>query len=323
MRLSFRKVSVWLALFAVLFSVSACSSNTTEKPTHKAKTSVCLMVDEQLVPGSPNKELAANLVEAQIVYGVRARVVTIRTNSSVSLSLLKSLQSGCVLMVSAEPRLLEDLKAFAREHSKMMVLFFGEALDATEQPGNFRWVKDDLSSAALLAGFFAAQQGNPIRIYTQSTFYKYDELAKKITEGARAFSATGGNVSIETIQIATQTDLVRNLKPLVQPSTIVLLTAPTFANTAANFQQHSFVTADVQFGQRVKPLPENVLASIERGSSTQLLKAVAALLERQFSVDPVVRVEKPLGDGLVELRTLVDPSAELSSYRQTLSEQER
>jgi len=49
-----------------------------------------------------------------------------------------------------------------------------------------------------------------------------------------------------------------------------------------------------------------------------VLRAVASLLARKFSTDPVYRIPNALEKGLVQYRTAEPASTELAEYRQRL-----
>lgn len=315
MRKSFTKIFGLVASASLLFSITACTNSNSFKPTHKARTSICLIKSQTDSPGSANKQLAVSMVEAQVVFGVRARVVEITANESVSNRLLEALQSGCVLMVSAQKEYLQQLAVFARGHSRMMVLFFGGEIAAVDQPNNFRWIRDDLTPAAKLAGFYIAEQNQPLTILIQNGYQNSSAIISSVREGVAAFRRQGGElIDISVVRFSSREDLAKNLQAKVQPLTVLLIAGSTYWSTAKYFPDILFIGADLQFGQSAKPLPNNVQGSIERGSGNQLLKAVAALLARDFSNSPPIRRDQTLKDALAEFRVADSYSTELQNY---------
>lgn len=315
----FTRLASVLVSSALLVALTACTTNTEIKPTHKKATSICLIKSEYDVPGSPNSELAANLVEAQVVFGVRARVVEIKANEDLPLRLLRALQAGCVLMASAETKYLDALASFARGHQKMMVFFVGGQLDEIDQPANLRWFKDDLTLAARLAGFHAAELGETISLQVQPSFHRADSMAKAVAEGVREYErVTGQERTLATEQVARVADLEANLQLQPQPEVVILLAGRSFWKVVPNYPGLKVIGADLQYGQSATSSPENVLGSIERGTSIHLLRTVSALLNRDFANNPPIRSEKTLTDGLVEFRLITDASDLFTSYFQNL-----
>lgn len=320
---SFTRRVVAVISGALLVSLTACSSPTENKPTHKKATSICLIQSEQIKTGSPNKELAANLVEAQVVFGVRAKVVEIKASESVPMSLLKALQDGCVLMVSAENAYLDDLATFARGHSKMMVFFVGGQLAEEDQPANLRWFKDELVLAARLAGFHAAELAENISLIIQSGYENSSALAKAVADGVSEYEQiTGQDRSLSTNRISNAAGLKANLQVEPQPELVILLAGPATWKLVANYPAVKFVGADLQFGESANNIPENVIGSIERGSRIYLLRTVSALLNRDFANSPPIRSERSITDALVQFRYLTDASEIYGDYLAELESQQ-
>ena len=320
---SFTRVAVGIISGALLVSLTACTTPTENKPTHKKATSICLIQSEQVKTGSPTKELAANVVEAQVVFGVRARVVEIKPSESVPARLLKALQDGCVLMASAETAYLDDLTTFARGHSKMMVFFVGGQLAEADQPANLRWFKDDLVLAARLAGFHAAESSQNISLIIQSGYDNSSALAKAIADGVSEYEQlTGQDRNFSTQRVTNAAGLKANLQVQLQPELVILLAGPATWKLVANYPAVKFIGADLQFGESVTNIPENVIGSIERGSRIYLLRTVSALLNRDFANSPPIRSERSITDSLVQLRLPTDPSDLYSNYLAELESQQ-
>ena len=90
----FRNLVAGAILLVLTVGVSACAPAEVVKPDVKAKTSACLIRSTTIVPGTPEKQLAADLVEARIVYGLGVREVKIdESTEQVPARLLEALQT--------------------------------------------------------------------------------------------------------------------------------------------------------------------------------------------------------------------------------------
>jgi len=305
-----RRIAAGIAISALLISLSACVSTKTETPNHKAKTTACLIRSVSQVPGTPEKQLAADLVEAQVVYGLAVREVQIPNGVvNISVRLLTALQSGCVLMVSSNTAYLNDLATFARLHSKMMVLFVGGSIASVDQPANFRWVSDDQLSGAKLAGFAAAgiAKDDKVRLFIQPSYYQ----AKSLQEGFRAGVAeynkiSERNVALVIYKVKTAKDLTAALGLVEPDSVIALLAGKTIWQGLASSESAGLIVfaADIQFGNTQKVRDPRIIASLERDTSKVLLREVSSLLERKIISNPKYRVSQTLKSNLIVLRTL-------------------
>jgi len=323
MRTSFTRCLGFLGSLLLLGSMAACTTNTATEPTHKAATSICLIKSTSTVPGSANRELAQSAVQAQVVFGVRAREVVIKDNESVSLRLLRALQAGCVLMVSGERKYLDELVTFAKGHTKMLVVFVGGQLALVDQPSNFRWFKDDPAAGAKLAGFRAGELGETVSLIVQNGYFQAKAITEAFREGVQEYERVSGQtVTLNVSSIGSVAEFRTNLEVQPQPEVVALFAGPTIWKSVADYPEITFLGADLQFGQTVTELPDNVVASLERGTTIHILRAVSALLDSDVNSTPPIRSEKTLGDALFEVRSLTDPSDNFTAYLQSLIELE-
>ncbi|NBR65135.1 MAG: hypothetical protein EBS85_04330 [Micrococcales bacterium] len=304
------RIVVGLVLGSLLFSLTACAGKKEPTSDHKAKTTACLIRSEIQVPGTPEKQLAADLVEAQVVYGLAVREVEItRGAGSISTKLLSALQSGCVLMVSANTDYLNDLATFARLHAKMMVLFVGGGISEADQPANFRWVADGALSGAKLAGFAAAGKSHQQRVnlFIQPSYFQAKNIEQAFSEGLAAYNLiTNTEVKLVVHEVTTTLEIRTHLKKLDSADVIAIFAGKNVWQGLTSFDSAGPVVlaADIQFGDTLKIKDSRVIASIERGTSLPVLKAVSSLLARKFISEPKYRVEQTLKSNLIVLRTL-------------------
>jgi hypothetical protein len=305
-----RRIAAGIAISALLISLSACVSTKTETPNHKAKTTACLIRSSVPVPGTPEKQLAADLVEAQVVYGLAVREVEIPAGvTNISSRLLSALQSGCVLMVSADTDYLNDLATFARLHSKMMVLFFGGTIASVDQPANFRWVADDALSGAKLAGFAAAGKttDEKVRVFIQPSYFQAKEIETAFREGVAYFNRiTNARVQLAVFKTSTAKELEDVLLKIDAESVIAIFAGKSVWRGLTSFDSNGPIVfaSDIQFGDKPTARDPRVIASLERDTTLPVLRAVNSLLDRKVSSDPKYRVSQTLKLNLIVLRTL-------------------
>ena len=306
----FQRISSAILVSVLAFSLSACAPKKSTAPTHKAATSACLVRAKSSALGSADSQLAADLVEAQVIYGIKVREVLISNDSNLGSSLLRELQSGCVLMVSSNTRYLTSLAQFAKAHTKTMVLFVGGKLTEAEQPSNFRWIQDQPNLSAELAGYAAAERGQDIHILYSSNFQSFPAFQKAFEIGVRA----QGNQSIQVTsqKVSSLADFKAQVAKLEMPSTLVALVHSGYLTADIDFSSLDVLGMDLQLGQTSAKLPKQVFASIERNTSDYVLKAVASLLSREVTSDPKYRVLAAIN----ELRTKATKSDGLLAFEQ-------
>jgi hypothetical protein len=318
-------------IIAVLSLVlSSCSSPVIPEPDHKAKTTACLIRSNTVVPGTPENQLAADLVEAKIVYGLAAREVKIDDSSDqVPKRLLGALQAGCVLMVSANTNYLADLSQFAREHPRMIVLFVGGEISSKSQPANFRWVADDIKGIARMAGFFAAGKSTTgkVHLFVQPIYSQAKQIRRSFTLGVKDFDAIA-DTKTETVFVGTASSksFASNLA-LLDPTDVVAVFAGKSIWQTVGSAEGKFpfiIGADLQVGDTSSPIDLQVGASAERSTARHVFRAASALLDREFASDPLYRKPGALEFNTVQLRLTDAQSAgvalleSLEAYRQEL-----
>ena len=328
--MSVKRLLAAVAFSTLLISLTSCVSSKPETPDHKAKTTACLIRSANQIPGTPEKQLAADLVQAQIVYGLAVREVEIPAGvTNISTRLLTALQSGCVLMVSADTDYLNDLATFARLHSKMMVLFVGGTIASVDQPANFRWVADDALSGAKLAGFAAAGKSTDekVRLFIQPSYFQANEIETAFREGVAYFNrVANARVSLVVFKTATAKELKNVLVKIDAESVIAIFAGKSVWQGLTSFESTGPIVfaADIQFGDTQTARDSRVIASVERDTALPVLRAVSSLLDRKVSSEPKYRVSQTLKLNLIVLRTLDAGvfdgtlTERLNSYRQTL-----
>jgi basic membrane lipoprotein Med (substrate-binding protein (PBP1-ABC) superfamily) len=326
----FRNLVAGAILLSLTVGVSACAPAEEVNPDVKEKVSACLIRSATIVPGTPEKQLAADLVEARIVYGLGVREVKIdESKEQIPARLLQASQNGCVLLVSTNTRYLDDLAKFASQQPKMMVLFVGGTISATTQPANFRWVADDLLSGARLAGFFAAGKSKTERVhlFIQPVYSQSKKLQTSFQRGVEDFDEISGT---RTEVIFTKTALSKTLSAKLETldSTDV---AVIFGGRSIwqDVEEEAadrpyLIGADLQLGNTDLPFGSRVQVSLERSTSKYVFNAVESLLDSNFAADPLYRKPGALKFNTVELRISQPDSIDsallgaLETYRQSL-----
>lgn len=327
---SVRNIVAGILLLGLTVGVSSCAPAEVVKPDVKAKTSACLIRSTTIVPGTPEKQLAADLVEARIVYGLGVREINIDDSTEqVSSRLLQALQSGCVLMISAETNYLSSLAQFASEHTKMLVLFVGGTIAPNEQPSNFRWVADDLINGARLAGFFAAGKSTSgrVHLFRQPSYSKFTEIRSSFIDGVKDFDEISGTTTQAVFTtVDSSNTLSTKLANLSSSDVAVIFGGKSIwkgvEEEAAD--RPYLIGADLLLGDTELPFGSRVQVSLERNTNKYVMNAVAALMDRQFSAEPIYRKPAALRFNTVELRVSQPESIDgpllsaLETYRQTL-----
>jgi hypothetical protein len=324
------RVVAGFVLLGLTIGLSSCAPAEVVKPDVKAKSTACLIRSTTIVPGTPEKQLAVDLVEAKIVYGLAVREVSIDDATEyIPTSLLKALQGGCVIMVSANQNYLADLATFARGHSKMMVLFVGGKISISDQPSNFRWVEDDALSGARLAGFFAAGKSvdQKVNLFIQPAYSDAKKLKSSFIRGVKDFDELSGTETKTVFaQTPTSKTLTTKLDRLASTDVAAIFGGKSIWKNISPDQADGpyLIGADLQLGSSELALEPRVQVSVERNTSRYVLNAVAALLNREFSAQPLYRKSGALKINTVELRISEPDSIDgalltsLETYRQSL-----
>jgi len=302
-------------LASLALSLSACSTTKTIKPTHKAATSACLISSKTSAPGSPDRQLAADLVEAQVIYGIKVREVQMPAGANLNSRLLTELQAGCVLLVSGNTGYLDALSSFARIHSKIMVLFVGGQIAEADQPANLRWVSDNPNLAARLAGFAAAEKGHDITLLYTGQYASVSSFLTAFSQGVSASEELNGQVKVNVQKVSSKSDFKQQVSKIARPGTLVALVDSSYLKSLDDFTGLEVIGADLQLGQTIVQYDSQVFASVERKTSKYVLSAVASLLARKVSSDPKYRVS----GGVNELRVTGTLSDQLQAYLNKLA----
>jgi hypothetical protein len=318
-----------VSLLALAIALSGCVAKTPPTPEHKVKTSACLVRSSQEVPGTPDRQIATDLVEAKVVYGLNVREVQIEKGSTmISSVLLKALQSGCVLMVSSNMDYVSALAKFAGEHPKMLVLFVGGEIAKVKQPSNFRWVADDLLGATKLAGYLAAgkSESGTVHLLVQHAYYQSKLIETAFRAGVKDLDISDGkSTQVILTNIRTAKDLSTELENLVSTDVVTLFAGRSvwrgFPET--DVETPFLIGADLQPGTSTGFAPA-VQVSVERKTSKYVLSAASSLLNGKVSSEPLYRKPGALKFGTNEL-TVLKPdsidgalSEELADYQKVL-----
>ncbi len=295
--------------------LSSCATNKPFKPPHKAATSACLISSKTASPGSPDKQLAADLVEAQVLYGIKVREVLIPAGANLKSRLLTELQAGCVLLVSGNTGYLDALSSFARIHSKIMVLFVGGQIAEADQPSNLRWVADNPNLAAKLAGFAAVEKGHDITLLYTDKYASLNSFINAFMQGVKASEQVNASVQVSIQKVSSKSAFKNEVGMLSRPATLVALVDSSYLMSIDDYTGLEVIGADTQLGQTLVKYDTQVFASTERKTSNYVLSAVASLLARKVSSDPKYRVS----GGVNELRVTGTFSDQLQGYLNKLT----
>ena len=304
----FRNLIAVTLLTGLVLGLGACSAQETPKPDHKAKTTACLIRSTTFIAGTPEKQLAADLVEAKIVYGLAVREIQIDEDSTdVPTRLLDALQAGCVLMVSAETKFVSDLATFAKGHPNMLVLFVGGKINSSEQPTNFRWVSDDIHGGAKLAGFFAAGKSitGKVHLFAQANYFESKSVQVAFRAGVKAFDkASGSSTQVVLVKAGTSKALNSTVLTLGPEDVVAIFGGRNIWQSLPQDQVDGpyLMGADIQLGQNNLEIDSLTQVSLERNTSKYVLNAVSSLLDRNFDSDPLYRKPGALKFNTVELR---------------------
>ena len=311
----FKLTSLTLSLTLLL---SGCSASKGPQADHKPATSACLMTTQSNIPGTPDKQLAADLVQAQVVYGIRVKEVAIPKYADEMSRLLKALQNGCVLMVSSDPSLLDSLSSFAKLHSKMMVLFVGSSIAEVDQAKNFRWIADDISSGAKLAGYAVASLGGEVNLFIQENYFQAKEIQTGFQAGVDYYNQqSNSSVKLVISVVSSKDNLTKKLQALVEPSVVALFAGKSYWS-ALDSTEHQVIGADLQFGDTRETLNSQLVGSLERNTSLEVLRAVSSLLARKISSLPSYRKNNALKAGRILMKVNDGVAPGLADYQSQL-----
>lgn len=302
-------------LLVMALGLSGCAKEAPPAPTHKVKTTACLIRSSQEVPGTPDKQIATDLVEAKVVYGLNVREVKINKEvTSISPLLLKALQGGCVLMISSNTLYQDALAKFAGEHPKMLVLFIGKSIPEGRQAPNFRWVADDVLGGAKLAGYLAAAKSTTGEVFlsVQPAYFQAKSIASAFKTGVKDFeSETEKEIKVNYSKPKTGEDLSVALANLTETDVAAVFAGPSvWSGFPAAATEKPFVIGADLSSETSAEYMLSVQGSLERNISEYVLDAVSSLLNRKVSSEPLYRKPDALKLGINDLTVLIPDSVD-------------
>ena len=325
-----KPLAIFVGASLLVASLSGCAGSTNETPTHKAKTSSCLVTYSSDVPGSPVKQLANDLVEAKVVYGLNVKEVVVPNNSGsseIQSLLFSSLKGGCVYYLSAEDNLNTEVSLFAAKHQYIVALTVG-GYSPANQPANVRWVADDLKSGAALAGFAAAAKSTNGRVLLviQDGYFNSSELNKLFRLGVAAFNEKADTQVIVTKLNVTEGAALQQRLAKVDGEVVlgIFADASIWKKLDLTNRTGAVIGSDLQLGHTLETVDKAVVASVERNYNALVLRVAKDVLDKNFVLDPILMDPKALANGYIELRPLDDAvfdgttSALLAEYKAVL-----
>jgi Fe-S-cluster formation regulator IscX/YfhJ len=300
-----KAIKILFATILILTTLSACSSSKIEGPTHKARASACLVTPSVQQPGSPDKDLGFDLVEAKVVYGLNAREVEVRSNSSseqIEELLFTSLQSGCVYFVDSDPKIAPKVIEFVGNHKYVVALIVGEE-PPIDQPANVRWVADDFTSGAALAGFAAAARSTTDNVYlvVEDNFFSADKVTRAFKTGVAAFNQQlETKVDLTVLNVKSSSQLEDALKEMNSQVVVAVFAGSEIWKILEESEIVTFLGADLQLGQSTD-LDLRVIASVERNFNSAVLSTAKDLFDKKFNLDPALVQRDALLNGFIEL----------------------
>jgi basic membrane lipoprotein Med (substrate-binding protein (PBP1-ABC) superfamily) len=302
-----KSIKVLVCAILVVAGLSACSTNKAEGPTHKAKTSACLVTPATSTPGSPEKQLAFDLVEAKVIYGLNAKEVRTPKNASASqidTLLLTSLREGCLYFLATDPAISDRVVNFAGNHKYVVALIVGGDAPA-DQPANVRWIADDLASGAALAGFVSASKSTTdnVRLIVQSGYFEEAKVISSFSSGLKAFNvAANKNVALTVSRVASPAEANKAIQDVSDQVVLAVFAGKAIWEEITKGSAQVLVGSDLQLGSSAT-LDPRVVVSVERNFNSIVLDTAKDLLDKNFRLEPVLSEKDALLTGLVLLRT--------------------
>jgi len=302
-----KSIRVLVCAILVVAGLSACSSNKAEGPTHKAKTSACLVTTETSAAGSPEKQLAFDLVEAKVIYGLNAKEIRTPKNSSdyqIDSLLLTSLRDGCLYFLATDQAIGNRVVNFASNHKYVVALIVG-GVAPQNQPANVRWIADDLASGAALAGFASAAKSTTdnVRLLVQSGYFEESKVISSFSSGVKAFNvAAGKNVDLTVSKVTGPAEASIALQGVSDQAVLAVFAGKAIWEEVRKGNSKLLIGSDLQLGNTATVDPR-VIASVERNFNALVLGTAKDLLDKNFKLDPVLAQKDALLNGVVLLRT--------------------
>jgi len=302
-----KSIKVLVCAILVVTGLSACSTNKAEGPTHKAKTSACLVTPATSIAGSPEKQLAFDLVEAKVIYGLNAKEVRTPKNASdsqIDTLLLASLRDGCLYFLATDPAISDRVVNFAGNHKYVVALIVG-GISPTNQPANVRWVADDLASGAALAGFVSASKSTTdnVRLLVQSGYFEEAKVISAFSSGVKAFNAAASkNVDVAVSKVGSPAEAAKAVQGVSDQVVLGVFARKAIWEEVRKGNSKVLIGSDLQLGNSETNDPR-VIASVERNFNSIVLDTAKDLLAKNFRLDPVLSDKDALLNGLVLLKT--------------------
>jgi hypothetical protein len=300
-----KSIRVLLVASLLVGVLSGCVANKTDSPTHKARASACLVTPAFSEIGSPQKQLAYDLVEAKVVYGLNAKEVRVpkaSTDSQIDKLLFTSLKAGCVYFIATEPEISSRVSNFVGHHKYVVALLVGGSAPLT-QPTNVRWIADDLASGAALAGFGAAAKTTTDNLYLviQDGYFEHDQIIKSFTAGVNAYNqAVEKKIDLTVLNISNASEAESEIQDINPQVVLAVFAGKSIWKVLKDADREFLIGADLQLGN--SDTPRGVFASVERNFNFTVLNTAKDMIEKRFYLDPVLADNNALADGLIELR---------------------
>jgi len=301
-----KSIKLLLIATLVIGSLTACTANKVEGPTHKARASACLIAPAVAVPGSPEKQLGYDLVEAKVVYGLNAKEVSVpknSTDSQIDKLLFNSLKAGCVYFIATDSMISSRVTNFVGNHKFVVALIVGGDVPA-DQPASVRWIADDLASGATLAGFGAAAKAATDNLYllVQDSYFEHDLVISSFTAGVKAYNeATKKNVELTVLKSSNGAELENVLNSLDPQVVLAVFAGKSIWQTVKKSGREFLVGSDLQLGN-AQEVDARVFASVERNFNLAVLNTAKDLIEKRFDLDPALSEKNALVSGFIEFR---------------------
>lgn len=305
-----KSIKVVIGLVLILGSLSACSAAKSEDPAHKARASACLFTAAVAIVGSPEQQLAYDLVEAKVVYGLNVKEIEVSRGASdyqIDNLLFTSLKAGCVYFVSGDSQINNRVAKFASNHKYMVALIVGGTAPI-EQPANVRWVADDLASGAAMAGFAAAAKSTTdnVGLLVQKGYFQEVKVIRSFTAGVKAFNkAAGRNVDLTVSRVSTSAQTKAVLDASNEQVVVAVFAGKAIWEVVKQSGTQLLMGANLQLENSTTVDPR-VFASVERNFNTVVLTTASDLLAKKFNLDPILAQGDALANELIELRPKTD-----------------
>ena len=305
-----KSIKVVISMVLILGSLSSCSAPKSQDPTHKARASACLISPAEQVLGSPEKELAYDLVEAKVVYGLNAKEIKVSSGSfdyQIDNLLLTSLEAGCVYFLTSEAQIGNRLVKFAGNHKYLVALIVGGTAPL-DQPANVRWVADDLASGAALAGFAAAAKSTTDKLFllVQNGYFHQAKVISSFAAGVKAFNKKAGrNVDLTVSKVSTSAQAKAVLNVRNAQAVVAVFAGKAIWKVAKQSGTQLLIGANLRLGNSTAVNPR-VFASVERNFNAVVLTTASDLLNKKFNTNPIFAQADALANGYIELRTKTD-----------------